>query len=217
MFRAILAPVKRWIACLALAGCGGGHAGPKSDATSSDATMDALPPPAPTCTVPVMPVDTSAPDHVVGDGTAGSCTEQALATAVAAGGTITFYVRQRAGDDPDHADARSARTDVDHDASTAAARSRSTAAARCRSCRSTHPNYRVNDTTLTLQHIAFAHGHAHGTMMYATAPAPCSQGYYDGYGGALYVRDGELVVIDASSRATPPSRSAPTSAAARSR
>ena len=37
-----------------------------------------------------QPVDTSHPDHVVGNGTPGSCTSAALVTAVAAGGVITF-------------------------------------------------------------------------------------------------------------------------------
>jgi hypothetical protein len=32
--------------------------------------------------------------------------------------------------------------------------------------------------------------------VYAPAPSPCSQGYYDGFGGALQLRDGKLVVID---------------------
>ena len=32
--------------------------------------------------------------------------------------------------------------------------------------------------------------------MIPTAPAPCSQGYNDGEGGALYMRDGNLTVID---------------------
>jgi hypothetical protein len=35
-------------------------------------------------------VDTSHPDHVIGDGTAASCTQAAVAAAVAAGGVITF-------------------------------------------------------------------------------------------------------------------------------
>src|SRR5690606_10864520 len=39
---------------------------------------------------PIEPVDTSNPDHVVGDGTAASCTAAALGDAVAQGGTITF-------------------------------------------------------------------------------------------------------------------------------
>lgn len=37
-----------------------------------------------------MAVDTSAPDHVVGDGTAASCTSAAVVAAVALGGIITF-------------------------------------------------------------------------------------------------------------------------------
>ena len=37
-----------------------------------------------------QPVDTSRPDHVVGNGTAASCTSQAVVDAVAAGGVITF-------------------------------------------------------------------------------------------------------------------------------
>jgi hypothetical protein len=51
--------------------------------------------------------------------------------------------------------------------------------------------------SLTLQHITLAHGHATGTMPYASAPPPCSSGYYDGAGGALQMRDGVLHVIDA--------------------
>jgi hypothetical protein len=42
------------------------------------------------CTAPIDAADVTHPDHVVGDGTAGSCTPEALAAAVAAGGTITF-------------------------------------------------------------------------------------------------------------------------------
>ncbi|MGC4000143.1 MAG: right-handed parallel beta-helix repeat-containing protein [Anaeromyxobacter sp.] len=46
-------------------------------------------PPA-TCAVPEAPRDVSAPDHVVGDGTPGSCTAAALQAAATAGGTIVF-------------------------------------------------------------------------------------------------------------------------------
>ncbi len=44
------------------------------------------------CTIPAeaMPVDTSAPDRVVGTGTPGSCTSAAFVQAVAQGGVITF-------------------------------------------------------------------------------------------------------------------------------
>jgi hypothetical protein len=46
--------------------------------------------PAPTCVPPLALVDTRTPDAVVGDGTPGSCTGAALATAVAAGGIVVF-------------------------------------------------------------------------------------------------------------------------------
>jgi hypothetical protein len=58
-------------------------------------------------------------------------------------------------------------------------------------------NYRANTHKLTLQNIAFAHGHAVGTMAILAAPLPCSSGYYDGAGGALQMRDGILNVVDA--------------------
>ena len=47
-------------------------------------------PPAATCDLPAKAVDVSKPTTVVGTGTAASCTEKALATAVAAGGVVTF-------------------------------------------------------------------------------------------------------------------------------
>lgn len=49
-----------------------------------------VPPPVGVCDPPVQLVDVGAPDQVVGDGSAASCTEAALAAAVAAGGVVTF-------------------------------------------------------------------------------------------------------------------------------
>jgi hypothetical protein len=57
-------------------------------------------------------------------------------------------------------------------------------------------NFRANDFGLTLQHIAMVNGRSTPTQMIPTALAPCSQGYNDGQGGALYMRDGYLVVVD---------------------
>jgi hypothetical protein len=74
---------------LALVGCGG----------DDGDDPPPLPPDAPaagnpegTCDVPAeaAAADTSAPDHVVGDGTAASCTSDAVVAAVALGGVITF-------------------------------------------------------------------------------------------------------------------------------
>ena len=57
-------------------------------------------------------------------------------------------------------------------------------------------NFQANDNGLTLQHIALTDGKTTPTEAIPTAPAPCSQGYNDGEGGALYMRDGYLVVVD---------------------
>ena len=176
-------------------GCGGGkHNNPGGDAAGGDGGRPP-PPPAPTCTSPVMPVDTSHADHVVGDGTAASCTEAALSAALAAGGTIAFSC----GSAPVTiaiTQTLAARTDVD---TTLDGGGKVTldGGGSTQILSFDHGNYRVNTTTLTLQHITFAHGRNHGTKPYAQAPSPCSQGFYDGYAGAVYVKDGQLVVIDA--------------------
>ena len=72
-----------------LSGCGDG--GPADPATPVDGLPAAGHPEA-RCAVPAQAaaVDTSAPDRVVGDGTAESCTAQAFRDAVALGGVITF-------------------------------------------------------------------------------------------------------------------------------
>jgi hypothetical protein len=186
--------MRSWVLLAVVAACGGGHA--KAKPGIDDAGPDAAPPPPPppTCTSPVMPVDTSHPDHVVGDGTPASCTEAALATALAAGGTIAFSC----GSAPvtiQITQTLSARTDADTTIDGGGLVTLDGGDA-VQILSFDHNNYRVNTTTLTLQHLAFAHGHAHGTMQYAPAPAPCSQGYYDGYAGAVYMKDGQLAVID---------------------
>jgi hypothetical protein len=57
-------------------------------------------------------------------------------------------------------------------------------------------NFQANDKGLTLQHITLINGKTTPTQAIPTAPAPCSQGWDDGEGGALYMRDGNLTVID---------------------
>ena len=66
--------------------CGGG--GGSTDGDASVSTIDAAPPVA-RCDRP-LPVDVSAPTTTVGDGTAASCTADALQTAATTGGTIVF-------------------------------------------------------------------------------------------------------------------------------
>jgi hypothetical protein len=57
-------------------------------------------------------------------------------------------------------------------------------------------NFQANTNGLTLQHITLINGKTTPTQAIPTAPAPCSQGWDDGEGGALYMRDGNLTVID---------------------
>ncbi len=65
-----------------------GAAGESGSAGQGSTTL--LPPPKAVCDLPAMPVDTSKPTTVVGDGSAASCTEAALRAAVATGGIVTF-------------------------------------------------------------------------------------------------------------------------------
>lgn len=176
-----------------------------SDATTTDGDgpatdggplPDAPPvdPPAATCMAPVAAVDTTTPDHVVGDGTAASCTEAALRSALADGGVVTFAC----GAAPAViaiGTTLELRTDVNTTLDGGGTVTLD-GGATTRILSFQHPDYRVNGTVLTLQHLAFTRGRATGTRRYAAAPAPCSQGFYDGSGGALEMRDGELVVID---------------------
>jgi hypothetical protein len=63
------------------------------DGSGGNARFDAGPPPPPpprTCEVPAELEDVSEPDRIVGTGAPESCTAEALAGAIALGGTITF-------------------------------------------------------------------------------------------------------------------------------
>ncbi len=59
------------------------------------------------------------------------------------------------------------------------------------------PGWMTNNYGLTLQHISLVNGKTTPTQAIPVAPAPCSQGWDDGQGGAVYLRDGSLTVIDA--------------------
>jgi hypothetical protein len=58
------------------------------------------------------------------------------------------------------------------------------------------PGWQTNEHRLTLQHLRLINAKETGTNAIPTAPAPCSQGFDDGQGGAVYMRDGNLTVID---------------------
>ena len=141
-----------------------------------------------------QPVDTSSPTTVVGDGTAASCTLAALQAAVAKAGVITFAC----GSAPATI-AVTSTIDVRVDANTVIDGGGlitldGGGAVRILSFDS--PGWQTDTYRLTLQHLGLANGKAVPTQAIPTAPAPCSQGWDDGQGGAVYMRDGNLTVID---------------------
>jgi len=142
-----------------------------------------------------MPADVSHPTTVVGTGTADSCTFTALASAIATAGVITF-------------DCGSAPVTIAVTASLEAPIGKDLVldggnkitldgGGAVSILRYEGPNFQASETKITLQHIAFAHGTIAGSEPIPTAPAPCSQGFDAGDGGAVYVRDANLTVIDA--------------------
>jgi hypothetical protein len=146
------------------------------------------------CGAPIQPLDTTGDKgNVVGDGTAGSCTEAALGAAVAKGGVITFScggaVTIAVTSEKVFPKGKSSTLDggglvtLDGGGST-------------RILRFNGGDFRKTTDTVTLQHLTLKGGHASGSKI-PDAPAPCSQGTdIDGGGGAILVRDGILHVFD---------------------
>jgi hypothetical protein len=139
-------------------------------------------------------VSTATPTAVIGTGSAASCTFSALQTAVTAGGVITFNCG------PDPVTIRvTATLNVPSTKNTVIDGGRKITldgGGAVQIMRFYSGNFQANDNGLTLQHITLTGGKTTPTEAIPTAPAPCSQGYNDGEGGALYMRDGYLVVVD---------------------
>ncbi len=138
--------------------------------------------------------DTSKPTTVVGTGTPDTCTQAALQAAVTKGGVVTFSC----GSAPVTI-ALSATINVPTDKNTVIDGGGLVTldgqnAVQLLNWNSA--NWRANDNSLTLQHMAFTNAKTNPTQVIPTAPAPCSQGYDDGQGGAIFMRDGNLVVVD---------------------
>jgi hypothetical protein len=140
------------------------------------------------------PADVSKPTTVVGTGTAASCTFSALNAAVTTGGVITF----NCGNAP---------TTIKVTATLTLPINKNTVidgggkvtldgGGTVQILRWYSANFRALDYRLTLQHLTVINGKATPTMAIPAAPAPCSQGWNDGEGGALFMRDGNLTIID---------------------
>lgn len=151
-----------------------------------------VPPPPPVCSPPITPPDTSNPTTVVGTG-AGTCNETALAAAIAKAGIVTFACGGSAT--ITITKTLALRTDADT-VIDGGGKITLDGGGTTQILNFNHPDYRKNDVKLTVMRITLAHGKISGTDKYAVAPPPCSQGYYDGYGGALFVRDGVVAIFD---------------------
>jgi len=176
-------------------GTGGTTASGTGATGSTSSSSGGSPPPATTCTTTVKLVDVSTPDTVVGTGTAASCTEAKLGAAIAAGGKVTFDC----GAAPAVISVTKTiafRTDKDTtlDGGNAVTIDGGDAT---QIFTFTGPNFQTTKTTVTLQRIGFSNAKATGSNPFPTASPPCSQGFQDGGGGVIQIRDGVLHVIDA--------------------
>ncbi len=163
--------------------------------TSSSSSSGGPPPPTTTCTTTVTLVDVSTPDTVVGTGTAASCTETALAAAVAKGGKITFDCGAAPAVIPV---TQTIVFRIDEDTTLDGGKSVTIDGGNATQIFTfTGTNFQKTTTTVTLQRIGFTNARATGSVPFPAAPAPCSQGFQDGGGGVIQIRDGVLHVIDA--------------------
>lgn len=138
--------------------------------------------------------DVSTPTTVVGTGTAASCTFSALDAAVKAGGIITFDC----GSTPTTI-AVTATLNLPTDKSTVidgGSKITLDGGGSVPIMVWNSANFQHLETRLTLQNITFANGKVAGSEPIPKADPPCSQGFNAGEGGALFMRDGNLTVIN---------------------
>src|SRR6266850_805959 len=135
--------------------------------------------------------DTRPTTVTVGSGTAASCTETALANALAKGGVIRFNCGGAAT--ITLTSQKTLRTNVN---TTLDGQGKITLDGRgtTRLLYYSSPNFQATKTVVTIQNLTLQNGAASGTPI-PVAPAPCSQGTKnDGGGAAIYIRDGILRV-----------------------
>jgi hypothetical protein len=148
------------------------------------------------CDPPIDLADVSNPSAVIGDGTPSGCTEDQLRNAAEQGGVVTFDC----GPDPVTIEL----TETIH-----LPNDRDTvidggglvtldAGGRTRHFYFESPDWMANDTRVVLQRLVLQNGSAPLGEYFPQDPSnpECAYGYKEGSGGALYMRDGVLHVID---------------------
>ncbi len=157
-----------------------------SSATLTGSATTTLPAICPT----LFTADTRPTTVTVGSGTAASCTETALANALAKGGVIRFNCGGAAT--ITLTSQKTLRTNVN---TTLDGQGKITLDGRgtTRLLYYSSPNFQATKTVVTIQNLTLQNGAASGTPI-PVAPAPCSQGTKnDGGGAAIYIRDGTVV------------------------
>ena len=203
----------RWERSGAAVGCGADSATSTPDAATHPRDGGAIPDaslappdagvwlagnPEAKCSGPIpaegKPANVSTPTSVIGTGTPASCTFALLDAAVAKGGIITF-------------DCGSAPVVIPITATMDLPTTRNTVidggqkitldgGGKVQILSFDNPDFQANETRVTLQHLRIINGAIAGSSPIPVAPSPCSQGFNAGEGGAIYVRDGNLSVID---------------------
>ena len=132
---------------------------------------------------------------MIGTGTAASCTFAALNTAVGKGGVITFNCGSGAVTIPITATMNlptNKNTVIDGGGKITLDGGHAVQILNFNG-----PDFQTNSNGLTLQHLSLVNGKTTPTQMIPVASqAACSQGYDDGEGGAVYINDGNLFVVD---------------------
>lgn len=141
-----------------------------------------------------QPVDTSHPTSVVGSGTEESCTFTQMKNATSLGGIITF----NCGNNPVNILITSTLVLPTNKNTVIDGGNRITldGGNAVQILSFSGDDFMKNDMGLTLQNIRIINGKATPTEKIPTRPAPCSQGWNDGEGGAVYMQDGNLTIIN---------------------
>ncbi len=160
---------------------------PTGDPTTDTDTGDPPPPPAGTCDPPVQLVDVGAPDHIVGDGSPASCNEAALATAIAAGGVITFDC----GPDPVTITLGAAQKITKDLVLDGGGKVTLSGGKTTRILDMDTGNFEATGPLLTVQRLRFVDAKASGTAIPLGTDV-------DGGGGAIFYRGGSVTAIDCS-------------------
>lgn len=179
-------------------GSGGTQSGTGGDGGQSGTGGQSNPvdPPPEECTPTIELVDTSTPDHVVGTGTPESCTSAALVAAAEQGGIVTFDC----GEAP-HTIVLEAGIELPTNVDTVVdggGKIELDGAGAHRHFTFDSPGWQTNENSFTLQRIVLRNGQAPlGEYFPPVQGNPeCAYGYKEGSGGAIYMRDGVLNVVD---------------------